>query len=135
MEDRKNKTLSVVVIGGICVILIIIIGTFWTGQNASKDTELAVHSVSLLYLDELAGRREQVVENNLQKRIEDMDMALALMTKDDLSDSRHLRDYQAKMKKIYKLEKFAFVDTTGLIYTSKGNQTNIDDYHFDYLIF
>ena len=133
MEDKKNKTLSVVVIGGICVILIIIIGTFWTGQNASKDTELAVHSVSLLYLDELAGRREQVVENKLQKRIEDMDMALALMTKDDLSDSRHLRDYQAKMKKIYKLEKFAFVDTTGLIYTSKGNQTNIDDYHFDYL--
>ena len=133
MEDRKHKTLSVVVIGGICVILIIIIGTFWTGQNASKDTELAVHSVSLLYLDELAGRREQVVENNIQKRIEDMDVALALMTKDDLSDSRHLRDYQAKMKKIYKLEKFAFVDTTGLIYTSKGNQTNIDDYHFDYL--
>lgn len=33
---------------------------------------------------------------------------------------------------LYKLEKFAFVDEDGLIYTSLGNQTNIDEYNFDY---
>ena len=32
-------------------------------------TESAVRSVSLLYLDELAGRREQVVSANMQQKI------------------------------------------------------------------
>ncbi len=36
------------------------------------------------------------------------------------------------MKKLYKLDKFAFVDTDGLIYTSQGTQNNIDEYGFDY---
>jgi hypothetical protein len=35
------------------------------GRTAGRDTEQAVRSVSLLYPDELADRREQVVENNL----------------------------------------------------------------------
>ncbi|MCR5135871.1 MAG: response regulator [Oscillospiraceae bacterium] len=36
------------------------------------------------------------------------------------------------MKRLYQLDKFAFVDTEGLIYTSMGTQTNIDEYAFDY---
>ena len=36
------------------------------------------------------------------------------------------------MKQLFKLEKFAFVDEDGLIYTSTGTQDNIDDYRFDY---
>ena len=36
------------------------------------------------------------------------------------------------MKSLYELDKFAFVDTDGLIYTSLGTQDNIDEYGFDY---
>jgi len=43
----------------------------WMGAHARQDTEEAVRSVSLLYLDELAGRREQVVEDNLQEKNSD----------------------------------------------------------------
>ena len=43
-----------------------------------------------------------------------------------------MRVYQARMKRLYNLEKFAFVDTDGLIYTSLGYQNNISDYNFDY---
>ena len=41
--------------------------------------------------------------------------------------------FQAKMKRLFVLEKFAFVDKDGLIYTSLGPQTDIDQYQFDYL--
>ena len=135
MPDIKSKgknTIRITVIGGILVVLILVVGTIWMGQSAKKDTENAVHSVSLLYLDELAGRREQVVESNLKKNINDIKTAIDLMTDEDKSDTEHLQAYQAKMKRIYNLEKFAFVDTNGLIYTSKGTQTNINDYQFDY---
>ena len=132
-HSRSKSTVTIAIIGSTVFILVLLVGTILTGLMATKDTEKAVESVSLLYLDELAGRREQVVSANLNKKIEDMNVALELMDEEDLSDIEHLQIYQARMKRIYKLEKFAFVDSDGLIYTSLGTQTNIADYHFDYM--
>lgn len=83
-------------------------------------------------MDELAGRRGQVVENNLDNNIQTINVAIGLMDENDLDSKAHLEAYQSNMKKIYKLDKFAFVDEDGLIYTSLGYQENIDDYDFDY---
>ena len=135
MTDKKAKeknTIRIALIGGVVVAVILVLGTLWMGQTAKRDTEAAVRSVSLLYLDELAGRREQVVASNLQNKIENIHTAIDLMTQDDLSDIEHLQAYQARMKKLYSLEKFAFVDENGLIYTSLGTQDNIKEYSFDY---
>ncbi|MBR1797004.1 MAG: response regulator [Clostridiales bacterium] len=129
---RSGNTVIVTVVGGIVVMLVLVLGTIWMGSIARRDTEQAVRSVSLLYLDELAGRREQVVADNLQDRISDMQTALDLMTEEDLMDEAHRQAYQIKMKALFDLEKFAFVDTEGLIYTSVGVQDNIDEYNIDY---
>ena len=128
----KNNTARITVICSLIIAVIMILGTIWAGQSAKKDTEQAVRTVSLLYLDELAGRREQVVENNLQSNIRTIQVAIGLLSEEDLSDKAHLEAYQSRMKKLYKLDKFAFVDTDGLIYTSQGTQNNIDEYGFDY---
>ena len=130
---QTGKTIAVAVAGGLIVMLVLVLGTIWMGHNAQKDTESAVRTVSLLYLDELAGRREQVVAENLQDRVSDMQTALELMTEEDLMDEDHRQAYQAKMKALFSLEKFAFVDTDGMIYTSTGVQDNIEEYRFDHL--
>ncbi len=139
MKDRssnkgrnRNPAIVVGIIGGIIVITIFIVGTIIMGGTAQRDTGKAVRSVSNLYMDELAGRREQVVASNLQREIKDLQVAVGLLTETDLSDTEHLQAFQARMKKLYRLEKFAFVDTDGIIYTSLGNQDNIADYGFDY---
>ena len=124
--------MTIAVIGSVILAVILVLGTVWMGYNAKKDTEEAVRSVSLLYLDELAGRREQVVEKNLQEKIQTIRAAIELMTEEDLSDKAHLETYQSRMKKLYHLDKFAFVDTEGLILTSTGIDNNIDEYDFDY---
>lgn len=129
--NTKN-TRTVAVIGGIAVVLILIFGTFWTGKKASRDTEQAVRNVSLFYLDELAGRREQVVSSTLNDYISDMDVALGLLSKEDLNSTNNLQAYQLRMKQLYGLEKFAFVDESGTIYTSRGTRTDIEQYDFDY---
>ena len=129
----KNKTARIAIIGSFITALIIVLGTIWVVQSAHIDNEKAAHSVSLLYLDELAGRREQVVGNNLQNKIRDLRVAVSLMTEQDLSDLEHLQAYQARMKKLYTLDKFAFVDSEGKIYTSLGIRDNIDEYDFDYV--
>ena len=131
MNANKNNTTRVVaVVGAVIVTIILVVGTVWMGRSATRDTQQAVRSVSLLYLDELAGRREQVVASNLQKSINDMQVGIELMGEDDLSDLEHLQAYQARMKRLLNLERFAFVDANGLIYTALGPEYNIDDYNF-----
>ena len=127
----SRKTTLVTAIGIIIIVVILVFGTIWMGHSAREDTEQAVRSVSLLYLDELAGRREQVVANNLQDKIDVIGTALELMTEDDLSSMEKLQAYQANMKRLFVPEKFAFVDEDGLIYTSLGTQDDIDQYRFD----
>ena len=132
MDLRKNKTTLIALAGAIALILILVAGTVMSGKKARTDTEAAVRSVSLMFLDELADRREQVVAGNMQEKITVIHTALELMGEEDLNDAAHLQAYQAKMKRMFNLDKFAFVDTDGLIYTSQGTQTDIDKYHFDY---
>ena len=131
-REQKSGVIRAAIIGSVIVALILIIGTIWTGNSAGEDTGKAVHNVSLLYLEELAGRREQVVESTLNGYISNMDIALGLLERDDLSSIENLQSYQARMKQIYGVEKFAFVDEDGLIYTSRGTRIDIDKYDFDY---
>ena len=132
MESEQKNLMKEFVIGALIVVIILIAGTFWMGTGANEDNANAVRTVSLLYLDELAGRREQVVAGKLSDYISDMGVAMDLMKKDDLSSVEKLQAYQAKMKQLYGLEKFAFVDTDGLIYTSRGTRNDIAIYNFDY---
>ncbi|MBQ6296136.1 MAG: response regulator [Selenomonadaceae bacterium] len=132
METEQKNLMKELVIGALIVVVILIAGTFWMGTSVSDDNEEAVRTVSLLYLDELAGRREQVVAGKLSDYINDMNIAMGLMTKDDLSSVEKLQAYQTRMKQLYGLEKFAFVDTDGLIYTSRGTRNDIGIYSFDY---
>ena len=128
----KNNTAKITILCSLIIAVIMIMGTAWAGRSAKKDTDQAVRTVSLLYLDELAGRREQVVENNLRGNIQAIQIAISLLSEEDLSDKEHMEAYQFRMKQLYNLDKFAFVDTDGLIYTSQGTQSNIDEYDFDY---
>ena len=129
-----NTSILMIAVGsGIVVAAILILGTLWMGQSARHDTETAVRTVSNFYLQELAGRREQVVATNLETNIRNMYAAIGLLEENNLSDVSQLMTWQARMRQLYKLEKFAFVDSHGLIYTSRGTETNIDEYLFDYL--
>ena len=132
MESEQKNLMKEFIVGILIVVVILIVGTFWMGTSVSDDNANAVRTVSLLYLDELAGRREQVVASKLGDYINDTNIALDLMSKDDLSSVEKLQAYQSRMKQLYGLEKFAFVDKDGLIYTSRGTRNDIGEYHFDY---
>ena len=87
MKSAMYKhTTKIAIIGSLVLAIVLVAGTIWMGQSAKNSTEDAVRSVSLLYLDELAGRREQVVEDNLQDKVKTIRVAIDLMTEEDLSD-------------------------------------------------
>ena len=132
MEKRRtNQTVRIAVVGIVLIVAILVFGTVWTGRSAQKDTVEAVRSVSLLYLDELAGRREQVVKDNLNDNISIIRIAVGMISRDDLSDLEHMRAYQRNIKQLFNLERFAFVDSDGLIYTAdEGIIDDISQYSF-----
>ena len=132
METKKKKTTIVALIGAVIVLFIVIAGTLMMGQAAKRDTESAVRTVSLLYLDELAGRREQVVAANLQNSIDTILTAVELMSDEDLSDNEHRQAYQMHMKQLYNLDRFAFVGESGQVYLSTGIEDDASRYPFDY---
>ena len=133
METKKRiGIVGIATIVAPIIVIILVLGTIFTGRHASGDTEKAVRNVTLLFMDELANRREQVVASKLNDYINDLDVAVGLLEKEDLASTASLQSYQLRMKQLYGLEKFAFVDTAGLIYTSRGTRTDIDLYNFDY---
>jgi len=132
MNEKPKSIRSVAILGTLILMLILVLSTVWMGRTAREDTDNAVRTVSLMYLDELAGRREQVVANNLIARIEDIQTTLDLITPEDLSDEAHRQAYQAKMKRLFSLERFAFVDSGGKVYTSTGILEELEEYPFDY---
>ena len=135
MKNRNgNRTALIAVIGSIILAFVLVIGTVLMGSQAHRDTSEAARSVSLLYLDELAGRREQVVQDNLNDNINVIRIALDLMEEEDLSDLEHMRAYQRNIKQLFSLERFAFVDSQGLVYTADdGVRDEMDRYPFDHL--
>ena len=126
----KNRTLIVVILSIAFMAAVLYISNTWTIQSAHRSAEEAVHSVSDFYLRELAERREQVVASTLNSYIENIYTTVGLLEMQDLTDLFHLMMFQARIEKLYELEKFAFVDTDGLIYTSFGIRRNIQDYAF-----
>jgi len=131
MELGKHKLLISIITGAI-VLAILITGTIWMAHSAKRDTEQAVQSVSMFYLDELAGRREQVVAANLQDSIETIRIAVSQMNSEDLSDEAHRQAYQKRIKELYHLDRFAFVGESGTVYLSTGPVNEISQYRFDY---
>lgn len=132
-DNTNSKNIfKVSFIGGIVVVLLLVVGTIFMGHSASNDTSTAVNQVTNLFMDELTSRRQQVVNDTLSTYKNNLRVAVQLMEPEDLSSTEALQSYQSRMKQLYNLEKFAFVDEDGLIYTSMGTRTDIDRYSFDY---
>ena len=128
-KNRKNRTGLVTVISVIIVAAVLAGGIILLSRSSHKDASEAARSVSLLYMDELAGRREQVVEDNLNSHIDVIDIAVRMLTDEDLSGLEPMRAYQRRVKQFFHLERFAFVDSAGAIYTAdEGIREEADQY-------
>ena len=119
-SPQKPHILLIGAIGLLLAVIVIYFSNTWTVRSARQNTDEAVHTVSDFYLRELAGRRGQVIASYLDGNIQNIYTAVAQLEEQDLSDLFHLMMFQARIERLYELERFAFVDTKGQIYTSFG---------------
>ncbi len=125
MVKKKRNGAKDTAVGNIIIAIALIAGVIFLGYSA-------VQNISSMFMEELAGRREQFVESKLEDYINSLEFAVELLTTENLSSEKNFQSYQYRLKHVYGLERFAFVDSSGLIYTSNGTRSDIDLYDFDY---
>ncbi len=78
-EKQRRQTITFAVCGGIVIAVILLVTTLWVSNAARKGTDQAVDKVSEFYLEELAGRRAQVVNEDLKNNFAYMENALGIL--------------------------------------------------------
>lgn len=130
-EDKKSRrTISVAIIGGAIIAILLILSSLWISQQAQDATNIAVKSVSELYLREMTDRREQGIDTRIRDGVEDIQTAMKILTPNDLQNVETLSAFLGRMKTFYEVKQFGFVDANGNIFTPEGISSDYDEYFF-----
>ena len=129
-ERQKKQTITSAVVGGVIIAAILLLTTIWVSNSARKSTSQAVSRVSDFYLEELAGRRAQVVAEELRKGFGYIENALYIMDATDLESLETLHKFFRRVKKLCGIERFALVDENGIVYTEFYTESGIGRYNF-----
>ncbi len=129
-EEQKKQTFAYALWGGMLIAWILIFTTVWVSGGARTGTSQAVKKVSEFYLEELAGRRAQVVSEELKNKFSYMENALDILDASYLESQETLRAFLGKVKKLYGVDKFALVDENGIVYTEHSTTSGLSRYGF-----
>ncbi|NBH70917.1 response regulator [Clostridiaceae bacterium] len=129
-EKQKKQEVALAILGGAVIAAILLVTTIWVLTSARAGTKQAVKRVSEFYLEELAGRRAQVVSEELKTKVTYMENALATLEPGDLKNQETLRRYLGKIKKLYGVDRFVLVDENGIAYTQHSTSSGLSRYGF-----
>lgn len=129
-EKQKRQTVAYNIVGGIVIAVILLLTTIWVSSSARTGTSEAVNKVSEFYLEELAGRRAQVVSWELRNNFVYLENTLAILDDHDLESEETLRSFLGKVKRLHGMDELALVDENGMVYTEHATEPGLDKYPF-----
>ncbi len=129
-EQQKRQTIAFSIWGGIAIAAVLVITTLWVAARAGKGTDQAVGRVSEFYMEELAGRRSQVVSGELNNHFRHLENALGVLDESDLKSQESLRSFLGRTRRILGVDKFAMVDEDGIVYAQHSTTSGLSRYSF-----
>ena len=99
-KRQKKQTAAFAIWGGIIIAAILLLTTIWVLEKARTGTSQAVSKVSEFYLEELAGRRAQVVSEELKNNFTYIERALSILDESNLESEQTLRWFLGKIKRL-----------------------------------
>ncbi len=129
-KQQRKQTVAFALLGGVIIAAILLVTTIWASGKARSSTSQAVKRVSEFYLEELAGRRAQVVSEELKNHVTYMKNALDILEPSYLESQESLREFLGKVKKLYGVDKFALVDENGIVYAQHSTTSGLSRYGF-----
>ena len=124
-DDNRNKkqrsqTVTYAIWGGTLVAILLLLTTVWISSSAQEGADQAVSRVSEFYLEELAGRRAQVVSEELRNQFAYIESALNILDDTDLESKETLSRFLGRLEKLCRAEEFGLVDENGHVYIGHG---------------
>ena len=121
MNNRQKKeTIAFALWGGVIIAVVLLLTTFWVSGRARAGTRRAVSRVSEFYLQELAGRRAQVISDELERHFTYIKNAMNMIEDSDLESQESLCRFLGGVKRLCGVDRFALVDENGLVYTENS---------------
>ena len=124
MKSEKKKGLLMkrsisltAVIGSILVLLVVTAAAVWTAAGTRTAADHAAFAVSEFYLEELAGRRSEIVTSFLETKAQQIERAVSLLNPKILESQETLRKYIGNVEAIQGMGLFALVDEDNVVYT------------------
>ena len=131
MEKRKKRIIHIVTSISILVILVLLlIMTFKTAKTTQGVTDNAIDQLSHFYIQEIAKNRATLISDELEKKYQNMNNALSIITQEDLESTESLRAYLGNIRSLFGVDTFALVDENGLVYTSYSTLSGKTRYPF-----
>ena len=131
-KKQRSQTITYAIWGGAVVAILLLLTTVWISGSAQEGADQAVSRVSEFYLEELAGRRAQVVYEDLKNNFAHMENALGILEDSDLESQETLQSFLKKVKTLYGVDEFALVDENDMVYTANGVVLGREEYGNDY---
>ncbi len=129
-RKQKRRTITFAVWGGVVIAVILLLTSIWAMNSARRGADQAVARVSDFYLEELAGKRAEVLSKELADRFRFMENALAILDASYLESQEALRSFLGKVKKLYDMDKFVLVDENGIVYAEHSTTSGLSRYGF-----
>lgn len=129
-REQRKQTMVFAMWGGMVIAVVLLLTTLWVTNSARKGTDQAVNRVSEFYLEELAGRRTQVVSEELNNNFLFMENALDILEEKDLESQDALCRFLSRVKKLRNVDEFALVDENGVVYMSDNAGVRLEQYDF-----
>lgn len=129
-KKQKKEVAAYNIMGAIIIAACLLFTTIWVSSSARTGTNQAVNKVSEFYLEELAGRREQVVSEELKNNFTYLENTLAILEDRDLESQETLQNFLGKVKKLHGMDELALVDENGMVYMEHSAESGIGRYPF-----
>lgn len=126
----KRSISLTAVIGSILVLLVVTAAALWTASGTRTAANRAAFAVSEFYLEELAGRRSEIVTSFLETKAQQMERAVSLLNPKILESQETLRKYIGNVEAIQGMGLFALVDEDNVVYTEYSTYNGGSRYPF-----
>lgn len=130
--NMRNSIRSAVMIvaGGVLATLVFIMTSIWVTDAADRGAEESANSVSEFYIEELTHQKVQGILGEIRRNYNYIENALSEITESDLESKASLRRYLKKIRNLYGIDTFSFVDENNILYTGISTSTISEQYLF-----
>lgn len=131
MNNVTNRSIQLTaVIGAVLISILVIIMSFSMFRGSAVSTDQAVERVSEFYLRELADRRAQVISSLIDTKVDQMQRAMQVISKEDLESVDSLRSFIGEIQTLYALDVLALADEDNVVYSRYSTYMGGSRYDF-----